>query len=133
MARDENKDVVPDLAGILHDVSNALTVVLGWAQQARMPGVTADRMHRALRALTYVVIGVSTAPHAFKLPAVFGWGPTGWVLGGGAIYILGAVVYGQVLSFGILFFPRFSIFAVFALMAAVLIIRPWGLLGRPLR
>ena len=45
---------------------------------------------------------------------------------------LGALIYGQVLSFGILFFPRFSIFAVFALMAAVLIIRPWGLLGRPL-
>jgi branched-chain amino acid transport system permease protein len=46
---------------------------------------------------------------------------------------LGALIYGQVLSFGILFFPRFSIFAVFALMAAVLIVRPWGLLGRPLR
>ena len=46
---------------------------------------------------------------------------------------LGALIYGQVLSFGILFFPRFSIFAVFALMAAVLILRPWGLLGRPLR
>jgi branched-subunit amino acid ABC-type transport system permease component len=46
---------------------------------------------------------------------------------------LGAVVYGQVLSFGILLVPRFSIFSVFALMAAVLIIRPWGLLGRPLR
>ena len=46
---------------------------------------------------------------------------------------LGALVYGQVLSFGILFFPRFSIFAVFALMATVLIVRPWGLLGRPLR
>jgi len=45
----------------------------------------------------------------------------------------GALIYGQVLSFGILFFPRFSIFAVFALMAAVLIIRPWGLLGRPLK
>jgi branched-subunit amino acid ABC-type transport system permease component len=42
-------------------------------------------------------------------------------------------VYGQVLSFGILFFPRFSIFAIFALMAAVLILRPWGLLGRPLK
>jgi branched-subunit amino acid ABC-type transport system permease component len=38
-----------------------------------------------------------------------------------------------VLSFGILFCPRFSIFAVFALMAGVLIIRPWGLLGRPLK
>ena len=46
---------------------------------------------------------------------------------------LGALIYGQVLSFGILFFPRFSIFAVFALMAAVLIVRPWGLLGRPLQ
>ena len=45
----------------------------------------------------------------------------------------GALIYGQVLSFGILFFPRFSIFAIFALMAAVLILRPWGLLGRPLR
>ena len=43
------------------------------------------------------------------------------------------MIYGQVLSFGILFFPRFSIFAVFALMAGVLIIRPWGLLGRPLK
>ena len=46
---------------------------------------------------------------------------------------LGALIYGQVLAFGILMFPRFSIFAVFALMAAVLIIRPWGLLGRPLK
>jgi branched-subunit amino acid ABC-type transport system permease component len=46
---------------------------------------------------------------------------------------LGSLIYGQVLSFGILFFPRFSIFSVFALMAAVLIIRPWGLLGRPLK
>ncbi|HTO12000.1 MAG TPA: branched-chain amino acid ABC transporter permease [Candidatus Binatia bacterium] len=45
----------------------------------------------------------------------------------------GALIYGQVLSFGILFFPRFSIFAVFALMAAVLMVRPWGLLGRPLK
>ncbi|MBI2156130.1 MAG: branched-chain amino acid ABC transporter permease, partial [Candidatus Rokubacteria bacterium] len=46
---------------------------------------------------------------------------------------LGALIYGQVLSFGILFFPRFSIFSIFALMAAVLIVRPWGLLGRPLK
>ena len=46
---------------------------------------------------------------------------------------LGALIYGQVLSFGILVFPRFSIFAVSALMAVILIIRPWGLLGRPIR
>jgi branched-subunit amino acid ABC-type transport system permease component len=46
---------------------------------------------------------------------------------------LGALIYGQVLSFGILIFPRFSIFSVFALMAVILVIRPWGLLGRPLK
>jgi branched-subunit amino acid ABC-type transport system permease component len=46
---------------------------------------------------------------------------------------LGALIYGQVLSFGILIFPRFSIFAVSVLMAAILILRPWGLLGRPLK
>ena len=44
----------------------------------------------------------------------------------------GAIIYGQVLSFGILVFPRFSSFAVFVLMAAVLIVRPWGLFGRPI-
>jgi branched-chain amino acid transport system permease protein len=44
----------------------------------------------------------------------------------------GSVIYGQVLSFGILIFPGFSLFSVFALMAVILIIRPWGLFGRPL-
>jgi branched-subunit amino acid ABC-type transport system permease component len=45
----------------------------------------------------------------------------------------GSVIYGQVLSFGILIFPSFSIFSVFALMAVILIVRPWGLFGQPLR
>lgn len=45
----------------------------------------------------------------------------------------GSVIYGQVLSFGILILPSFSLFSVFALMAVILILRPWGLLGRPLR
>jgi len=46
---------------------------------------------------------------------------------------LGALIFGQVLAFGILILPGFSIFAVFALMAAVLIVRPAGLLGRSLK
>jgi len=46
---------------------------------------------------------------------------------------LGAIVFGQVLAFGILILPGFSIFAVFALMALVLVVRPSGLLGRPLK
>ena len=44
----------------------------------------------------------------------------------------GSVIYGQVLSFGILILPGFSLFSVFALMAVILVIRPWGLFGRPL-
>jgi branched-chain amino acid transport system permease protein len=44
----------------------------------------------------------------------------------------GSVIYGQVLSFGILVFPSFSLFAVYALMAVILVVRPWGLFGRPL-
>jgi branched-subunit amino acid ABC-type transport system permease component len=45
----------------------------------------------------------------------------------------GSVIYGEVLSFGILIFPGFSLFSVFALMAVILIVRPWGLFGKPLR
>jgi len=43
------------------------------------------------------------------------------------------MIYGQVLSFGILVLPSFSLFSVFALMAVILIVRPWGLFGRPIR
>jgi branched-subunit amino acid ABC-type transport system permease component len=57
------------------------------------------------------------------------------VIGGmGSIWgtFWGSVIYGEVLSFGILIFPGFSLFSVFALMAVILIVRPWGLFGRPL-
>jgi branched-chain amino acid transport system permease protein len=58
------------------------------------------------------------------------------VIGGmGSIWgtFWGSVIYGQVLAFGILIFPGFSLFSVYALMAVILVIRPWGLFGRPLR
>ena len=45
----------------------------------------------------------------------------------------GSLIYGEVLAFGILIFPGFSLFSVFALMAVILIVRPWGLLGQPIR
>jgi branched-subunit amino acid ABC-type transport system permease component len=45
----------------------------------------------------------------------------------------GSLIYGQVLSFGILILPSFSLFSVFALMAVILVVRPWGLFGKPLR
>jgi branched-subunit amino acid ABC-type transport system permease component len=58
------------------------------------------------------------------------------VIGGlGSLWgtLLGSLVYGLTLAFGILIFPRFSIFAAFVIMAVVLIIRPWGLMGRPMK
>ncbi|OGC01696.1 MAG: ABC transporter permease [candidate division NC10 bacterium RIFCSPLOWO2_12_FULL_66_18] len=46
--------------------------------------------------------------------------------------LLGAVLIGVLQAFGILWLPReFQLAIIFILMAAVLILRPWGLLGRP--
>jgi branched-chain amino acid transport system permease protein len=58
------------------------------------------------------------------------------VIGGlGSLWgtLLGSLIYGMTLAFGILIFPRFSIFAAFVIMAVVLIVRPWGLMGRPIK
>ena len=46
---------------------------------------------------------------------------------------LGSLIVGQVYALGILVFPRLSLAFIYVLMALVLIIRPWGLLGRPLQ
>jgi CheY-like chemotaxis protein len=37
-----------DLAGVLHDVSNALTVLLGWVEEARSPDATPEAVSYAL-------------------------------------------------------------------------------------
>ncbi len=44
---------------------------------------------------------------------------------------LAALIIGQLQAFGILVFPKITLVLVFALMAIVLVIRPWGLLGKP--
>ena len=45
--------------------------------------------------------------------------------------LLAAVLIGVVDAFGVLFLPRASLVMMFVVMAVVLIVRPWGLLGRP--
>lgn len=45
----EDEDPHKDLAGVLHDVSNALTVLLGWVSEARSPEATADATAYALK------------------------------------------------------------------------------------
>jgi branched-chain amino acid transport system permease protein len=43
---------------------------------------------------------------------------------------LAAIIVSELNAFGILIFPKISIVLVFLVMALVLIVRPWGLLGR---
>jgi branched-chain amino acid transport system permease protein len=43
---------------------------------------------------------------------------------------LAAIIVSELNAFGILIFPKISIVLVFLVMAIVLIVRPWGLLGR---
>lgn len=54
-------------------------------------------------------------------------------LGSFAGSLLSAILVSEMESFGILVFPAISLAVIFILMAIVLIVRPWGLLGRPER
>ena len=56
------------------------------------------------------------------------------VIGGLGSFVgsfVSALLVGELQSFGILVFPTVSIVLLFAIMAAVLIVRPWGLFGHP--
>ncbi len=44
---------------------------------------------------------------------------------------IAAVLIGELQAFGILVFPKLTLVLVFLAMGVVLIVRPWGLLGRP--
>ncbi|HUF43807.1 MAG TPA: ABC transporter permease, partial [Aestuariivirgaceae bacterium] len=44
---------------------------------------------------------------------------------------LAAIIISELNAFGILLFPKITLVLVFLVMAVVLIVRPWGLLGRP--
>ena len=75
-------------------------------------------------ALTTVMDG-SVIADAFVVVVIGGMGsPFG--------ALLGAILIGILQAYGILFLPReFHLAIIFILMAVVLIVRPWGLLGRP--
>jgi branched-chain amino acid transport system permease protein len=45
--------------------------------------------------------------------------------------LLAAVVIGVIDAFGVLVLPRATLMLTFVVMAVVLVVRPWGLLGRP--
>ena len=71
------------------------------------------------------VMDISVIAEAFVVVVIGGMGSTFGAL-------LGAVLIGVFQAFGILLLPReFHLAILFILMAGVLIVRPWGLLGRP--
>ena len=45
--------------------------------------------------------------------------------------LLGALLLGQIRVFGVVLIPQLEIVFVYLLLMTVLILRPWGLLGRP--
>jgi len=76
--------------------------------------------------MSSIFLGMDTTVviECFIIIVIGGFGSTG-----GAF--LGAIVFGLANSLGILVLPKQSIAFGFIAMAAVLIVRPWGLMGKP--
>jgi len=70
------------------------------------------------------VMDTSIITEAFVVVVVGGMGSVPGAL-------LAAVVIGVIDAFGVLVLPRASLVMMFVVMAVILIVRPWGLLGRP--
>lgn len=67
----EPSDPHKDLAGVLHDVSNALTVLLGWVGEARAPGASPDAIAYALTIVEQRArIARDLARHAVGAPRI---------------------------------------------------------------
>ncbi|MBM4441355.1 MAG: ABC transporter permease [Candidatus Rokubacteria bacterium] len=75
------------------------------------------------QALT-VVMDTTIITEAFVVVVIGGMGSVPGAL-------LAAVVIGVIQAFGVLIFPKASLVLTFVVMAVVLVVRPWGLLGRP--
>ncbi len=74
-----------------------------------------------------------SANHAMDLPIVVEVFVVVVIGGLGSVFgaFVAAVVVSELNAFGILIFPKISLILVFAVMAVVLIWRPWGLFGKP--
>lgn len=71
-----------------------------------------------------LLMDLNVIAEAFVIVVIGGMGS---ILGA----FLAAVIIGELNAFGILIFPQMTLVLMFAVMAIVLLIRPWGLLGRP--
>jgi branched-chain amino acid transport system permease protein len=70
------------------------------------------------------VMDTSIITEAFVVVVIGGMGSVPGAL-------LAAILIGVIEAFGVLLLPRASLVTMFVVMAVVLVVRPWGLLGRP--
>jgi len=89
----------------------AWIAAIGGALVAPMAGMAAD-------------MGVEAGIIAFVVVVIAGLGSLPGAL-------LAAFIVGEVQAFGILIFPEFAIAFMYLVMVVVLIIRPWGIFGKP--
>jgi branched-subunit amino acid ABC-type transport system permease component len=75
-----------------------------------------------------ITLGMDTAIiiQAFCVVVIGGFGS---LLG----TLVGSLIVGEVLSFTILYWPDGAMVLIFVITAAILIVRPWGLFGTPMR
>lgn len=75
-----------------------------------------------------ITLGMDTAIiiQAFCVVVIGGFGS---LLG----TLVGSIIVGEVLSFSIFFWPDGAMVLIFVITAAILIVRPWGLFGTPMR
>src|SRR5919108_523233 len=71
-----------------------------------------------------IVMDTTIITEAFVVVVIGGMGSVPGAL-------LAAVLIGVIDAFGVLVLPRASLVLTFVVMAVVLVVRPWGLLGRP--
>ncbi|UCG60052.1 MAG: hypothetical protein JSU70_11125, partial [Phycisphaerales bacterium] len=108
-------DVYPDQ---IHSVAPYTSAVTEYNITVKNTGNGADTFNISLASVAYNPSGAS---HEWTIEGSF-WGT-----------FLGSLIVGQVYALGILVLPRLSLVFIYVLMALVLILRPWGLLGRPLQ
>lgn len=89
----------------------AWVAAMGGALVAPMAGMVAD-------------MGIEAGIIAFIIVVIAGFGSLPGTL-------LAAIVIGQVQAFGILMIPELAIAFMYLVLIIVLIVRPWGLFGRP--
>ncbi len=78
---DSRRDPHRDLAGVLHDVSNALTVMLGWVGEARAPGAAPEAVSYALTIVEQRArIARDLARHAIGAPRIDEQRPAGAIV-----------------------------------------------------